>query len=241
MSNNSNSDGGGRYTIDDFAFIGRTFDEYCQMFALDIEGLDGRSVLDCPAGACSFVSEARRRGITAMGADTLFDSTASALNDRCLVDINRAMDGFDGANHRFRWEFYEDVDDVRTHREQAAARFVADYARNPDRYVAAKLPSLPFEDDSFSTVLSAHLLFLYDDRLSYDFHRETLNELARVAADQVRVYPLVGFGAEQYSRLEELCAELREDGHRVNTASVPFEFLRGANEMLVVEPDGSPQ
>ena len=37
-------------------FIGRTFEEYLDMFSLSVEELKGKRILDCPAGACSFTA-----------------------------------------------------------------------------------------------------------------------------------------------------------------------------------------
>ncbi|SFG62183.1 hypothetical protein SAMN05216353_1657 [Halobacillus alkaliphilus] len=35
-------------------FIGRTYEEYMDMYLLSEEDLKGKKVLDCPSGACSF-------------------------------------------------------------------------------------------------------------------------------------------------------------------------------------------
>lgn len=47
-----------KYTVKGFAFIGRTFDEYKQMFELSATDLQSNSFLDCPGGSCSFTAEA---------------------------------------------------------------------------------------------------------------------------------------------------------------------------------------
>ena len=61
---------------------------------------------------------------------------------------------------------------------------------HPERYVAGGLPDLPFEADSADLALVANLLFVYDDRLDREFHAAALRELARVAREEVRVFPL---------------------------------------------------
>ena len=43
-------------------FIGRTYDEYIKMFDLTTEELMKYSILDAPAGACSFTSVANDLG-----------------------------------------------------------------------------------------------------------------------------------------------------------------------------------
>lgn len=223
-----------RYRIEEVAFIGRTAAEYERLFDLNIDAWAGQRVLDCPSGACSFVAAARERGVDALGADVEYDRSPAALAGRCATDVDRAMASLDGVEHLYRWEFYDDVPDLRSYRECAARRFLHDYAHNGERYVDALLPELPFPDGAFDLVLSAHFLFLYDDRLSERFHVRTARELLRVG-DQLRVFPLVGFDAERSAYVEPVVDRLRTDGHDVEIRSVPFEFQRGADEMLVVE------
>jgi hypothetical protein len=226
-----------RYAIDDIAFIGRTTSEYERLFDLDLSAWTDESILDCPGGACAFVAEANERGVEAVAADLLYDTPPEELRERCENDIDTAIAGFDGVEDQFVWSFYDDVADVRAHWTAACERFIEDYAdqHGADRYVPARLPELPFGDDSFSLVLSAHLMFLYMDDLSHEFHEDSLLELARVASEEVRVYPLVRFDGKRYPRLDDLRETLAETGYDTEIRSVPFEFLREDPEMLVVE------
>lgn len=223
-----------RYEIDDFAFIGRTFEEYGRMFDLRVDELRGKTVLDCPGGPCSFVAEARERCVDATGADDLYDRSPATLARRCVEDIDRAMASLDGVQDLYRWDFYGGVDGLEEYRQDAASRFLLDYSRAGKRYVRGRLPHLPFPDGSFDLALSGHLLFLYDDRLSREFHVETVYELLRVS-DQLRVFPLHGFDGDRSGVVEPVVDALSSDGHAVEFREVPFEFQRGANEMLVVE------
>lgn len=225
---------GPKYEIDDFAFIGRTFEEYRRMFDFEAGRWSGQRVLDCPAGPCSFVAKARDYGIKAVGADVMYDRSPAALSAACTDSIETAMAALDGVEDLYRWDFYDGVPDLTSFRERAASRFLHDYAHNGERYVQATLPALPFADGSFDLALSAHLLFLYDDRLSREFHAETARELLRVA-DQLRVFPLHGFDAERSELVEPVMETLRSDGYEVRVETVPFEFQRGADEMLVAE------
>lgn len=230
-------DGTETYAIDDVAFIGRTVAEYEHMFDLDLSAWEGESVLDCPGGACAFVSEANTRDIDAVGVDLMYDTPPGELRRRCEEDIDRAIAGFDGVEDQFVWEFYDGVADVRAHWSAAYREFIEDYDEHydADRYVPAKLPELPFEDDSFSLVLSAHLLFLYMDKLDHEFHERSLLELARVASEEVRVYPLARFDGRPYPRLDDLRETLADEGYGTEIRSAPFEFLREEPEMLRIE------
>ncbi|WP_266078209.1 hypothetical protein [Haladaptatus caseinilyticus] len=225
------------YEIEDVAFIGRTLDEYVRMFDLDLDDLADASILDCPSGACAFVAEATKRGISAVGADVMYRSDYDDLDERGEVDIEMALEGFDGVEDLFEWEFYGNVDGVRERWTNAYETFIDDYPAGlaSERYVPAKLPSLPFEDDEFTLTLSAHLLLLYADRLSHEFHVESLRELARVTENEVRVYPLADFEGTPYARLDEILDALEEDGHGVEIKAVPFEFQRGASDILVID------
>jgi hypothetical protein len=223
-----------QYEIEDFAFIGRTYTEYQHMFDLDPGDWAGKRVLDCPAGSCSFVGAASEHGIEGVGVDEMYDCALGTLARTCRDDIATAMDALDGVENLYVWEFYDDVPELVSYRERAASHFLYDYAHHGERYVPATLPELPFADDSFDLVLSAHFLFLYDDRLSREFHLDTIRELLRVG-DQLRIFPLHGFDAERSELVAPVVQTLEADGYSTDIRTVPFEFQRGADSMLVVE------
>lgn len=114
-------------------------------------------------------------------------------------------------------------------------RFLDDYAsgRAVGRYVAAQLPSLPFDDDAFDLALCSHYLFLYGDQLSEDFHLASIRELCRVSCE-VRLFPLVELGTVRSRHLEAVIRRLRSDGYEVSVETVAYEFQRGANQMMRV-------
>ncbi|WP_223263976.1 hypothetical protein [Paenibacillus sp. IHB B 3084] len=76
--------------------------------------------------------------------------------------------------------------------------------KHPERYVATILPETPFEYEQFNMVLSAHFLFMYSDRLDYDFHKKTIQELLRVASEEVRIFPLTDLTGTRYDLLDRL-------------------------------------
>lgn len=236
-----------RYEIEGVAFIGRTFAEYARLFGLDGTGtpppvtLDGLRVLDCPGGSCGFRAGAATRGADAWAVDPMYGPPVEVLAERGRRDVRRAMDGLDGVEHLYRWDYYDDRDDLEHRRWAALARFLTDYAARPVRYPAAALPRLPFPADTFDLTLSAHFLFTYADQFDHAFHRDALHELCRVTRGEVRVFPLVDLGTDRYDRLPALCDSLRAAGHRPHVEPVDFEFQRGACEVLVVETNQSEQ
>lgn len=218
--------------VEEFAIIGRTFTEYVHMFDLDPAVLTGRSVLDCPSGVGGFVGTARTRGILAVGADVIYGRSLERLERRCEEDYERVAAQLPEKKELFEWEFYGSVERRCRFLRRAYETFLDDYPKYKGRYVPAALPDLPFASNTFSLVLCAHFLFLYGDRLDYAFHLASLRELARVAADEVRVFPLAELDTNTYEHLDEIIGELRTDGYTVERRGVPFEFQTGATEML---------
>lgn len=227
-----------KFEVTDCAIIGRTFEEYLAIFDLEPTDLEDRRILDCPSGVASFVATATDRGIDAVGVDVIYDRSPDELARRCREERESVADQILEKPQLFEWSFYDSPAERRRYLREASERFLEDYAvgRQAGRYVPAALPDLPFDRNSFSLVLSAHFLFLYGDRFDYEFHCEALRELARVATDEVRIFPLQGLDAEPYERLDDVLATLETEGYDPTVESVPFEFQAGATEMLVLSP-----
>ena len=118
----------------------------------------------------------------------------------------------------------------------AVDAFAADRARSPARYVAAALPHLPFADDRFRLVLSSHLMFVYPDHLGYSDHLAFARELARVAGEEARIFPLVDTLGARWPSLDRLRDDLAREGVGTDVRPVPYEFIRGGDEVLVLRP-----
>ncbi|MFD1775864.1 SAM-dependent methyltransferase [Paenibacillus rhizophilus] len=221
-----------RLDLSRIIFIGRTFEEYMAMFGLSEEELQGRTVLDCPGGACAFTARANALGVQVVSADIAYGYPIRALKEKGLEDIRHAMDQMEKARTGFNWEYFSSVEELREHRERALQECTADMARYPERYVPAVLPVLPFDDGRFDLTLSAHFLFMYGDRLDYDFHLKTLRELLRVTRKELRIYPLVGLSGERYAQMDDLLNHIREEGCTAEEVQVPYEFQKGTGRML---------
>lgn len=223
------------FEVEEFAAIGRTFSEYKQIFDLDPATID-RPVLDCPSGVGSFVAQAADRGIHVVGADILYGHSPERLARRCKEDYASVANQLPEKADLFNWEFYGSIENRQRLLLEAYEAFLDDFTAGcrKGRYVHAALPRLPFRANAFPIVLSAHLLFLYGDRLDFEFHLASLRELARVAESEVRVFPLLELDTSTYRHLDRIIDRLRDDGFTVERRVVPFEFQRGANEMLVL-------
>ncbi|WP_123538340.1 class I SAM-dependent methyltransferase [Halosimplex salinum] len=220
----------------DFLTIGRTFAEYRRMFDLTAEDLAGRALLDCGGGAGAFTATAAELADSAVAVDPLYGPTAEELEGDLDAAVEYNVGQLREKADLFVWDFYGDVDTRGRYLRAAAERFLADYATHPDRYVADGIPDLPLDDDSVDLALVANLLFVYDDRLDRSFHEASLRELARVAREEVRVFPLASLDRTRSEYVDPVADALRADGHAVERREVPYEFQPGATEMLVVEP-----
>jgi len=138
------------------------------------------------------------------------------------------------AKSNYIWDYFKDVEDLRKHRLNALNNCTKDMAESSERYVAVTLPSLPFEDAEFDIILSAHFLFMYADRLDFDFHIETLKELLRVTKEEIRIFPLVDLEGKRYEHLDKLISNLTNYGCFVEEINVPYEFQANANSMLKI-------
>ncbi|MFZ2177721.1 MAG: methyltransferase domain-containing protein [Rhodococcus sp. (in: high G+C Gram-positive bacteria)] len=129
-------------------------------------------------------------------------------------------------------------------RRHAVQEFTAHMHREPHRYVAGRLPSLPFADASFDLVLSSHLLFSYSDRLGHTFHVDAISELMRVARGELRIFPLVASGSSDcYARFDDLFANLRDRniaGEVGEVVEVDYRFQGGRQPDVVCRQTTTP-
>lgn len=213
---------------------GRSFDEYASMFALSGADLD-KTILGCGDGPASFNAELTVRGGRVNSADPVYRFSAGEIalriEETCTVVLEQTRRNAD----EFLWQRIRSVEELGRVRMIAMRRFLQDYprGRQEGRYVDTALPSLQFADKSFELALCSHFLFLYSGHFDGSFHLRSLRELCRVA-EEVRVFPLLEFGAVKSRHLDEALSQLSLDGHQTDIVKVSYEFQRGANEMLVV-------
>ncbi len=226
-----------RFQLDKVAFYGRTLLEYLKMFRInDIDHLKRyHRILDCPSGASSFVAEANRYGINAVGCDPLFDKDLRILQKQGEEDIEYVVKRVSLAPNLYNWDFYSSIEELRNYRKLSLEQFVSDYnlGRQRRRYVKAELPKLPFDDKSFDLVLSGHFLFTYSHKFEFSFILSSILELFRVCSREVRIYPLQKSSSDPYEHMTDLLYTLiKQYGISYHIVPVPFEFQKGSNKML---------
>jgi SAM-dependent methyltransferase len=220
------------------SFFGRAWSEYLSFFALTPAVLAGRRVLDVAAGPSSFAAEARDRGLDVVAVDPLYGLAADALAAHVQIDYGHMFAEMRRKPELLRFRHFPSVDAAETERRAAADRFLADYLGGfaQGRYVGGRLPRLPFGDASFDLVLCAHLLFVYAQRFDFAWHLAACRELARVSAGEVRIHPICGLGGRVYPELAQLRRELARLGVASRVAKVDYEFFRGTDATLILNP-----
>ncbi len=227
-----------RYEQVGVAVTCRGYEEYVRMFALDEAQLMAGEVLDVAAGASSLTADLNARGVPAAAADPRYARHPEALIQEAREEIETSTSKLSGLTHRFDFSYYGDMDRHRAMREASLARFSADYASHygSNRYTAASLPSLPFEEGRFKLVLCSHFLFLYGEQFDYAFHEQAIEELLRVCkpGGEVRIYPLVTLAFQPYSRLDELLAAVARCGASSRLVPTNLPFIPVSTDVLIL-------
>lgn len=225
-----------KYSKNKIWFLGRGFEEYILMFDLDIANLSNCRVLDCNAGSSSFTTYMDQKGFDVMATDICYGQDPEEMEKISEKDFFTLMNAHKNLQDKVEWVFFKNHDDMVNYRIKVYHDFSEHYKKVKEEfYVESELPELPFLDDSFHLVLSSHLLFLYDDRLDYDFHFNSINEMLRVSSEEVRIYPLVSLRSHYKSKfVDQLINDLSSE-YQVKVQKVNYHFRQGADEMLCIQ------
>lgn len=220
--------------LDKVVLLGRTLEEYQRYFALDLKSLRGKRILDVASGVSSFCVESHALGLNVTAFDAIYELPAEEIQRRCELDLDHVADAI-GNLKTYRWNFYQSPENLRRLRERAFRAFLDDYCgQRKERYVPGRLPRLPFRDEQFDLTLVSYLLFVYEDQLNYEFHKQSLLEIIRVTRNEARVYPVVTFEAKRSSYLDRLRADRELNHLELEEVQTDFEFLLNSNWYLRV-------
>jgi hypothetical protein len=222
------------FTLENVVPWGRSFDEYVAMFALSDVDLR-RRILGCGDGPASFNASLTRQGGQVLSLDPLYRFSTEEVRKRISETYADVMEQTQKNKHEFVWTSIKSVDELGRIRMAAMEEFLSDYSQGLEqgRYVGGELPDLPFADNEFDLAVCSHLLFLYSEQLSEDFHVAAIRELCRVA-NEVRVFPLLELGAKISRHLQAVTDRLSAMGYSVTIAPVSYEFQRGGNQMMKI-------
>ena len=225
-------------TYDQVLPWGRSFEEYERMFALNPRDLS-RRIVGCGDGPAAFNARMHALGHRMTSVDPLYALERHRIAARIEEVTGVILEQTANNRHLFRWDRIRSVEELGQLRHESMLEFLEDYAEGCEegRYVAAELPSLPFEDQSFDLALCSHFLFMYSEHLDLEFHVRAIREMLRLA-DEVRLFPIVGLNARRSPHLAGVMSQL-EQYSRVRLVSVDYEFQIGANQMLQVGGEAS--
>lgn len=162
--------------------------------------------------ACSFTAIANQLGGEVTAADIAYYYSEDELAVKGVLDIAHAMSGMEKVQDNFVWNYFKSIEGLTEARNAALTASTKDRKQTPEHYVPVVLPDLPFADEAFDLTLSAHFLFMYSDRLDYEFHLETVKELMRVTRGELRIFPLVDLSCKRYEHLDRLIDDLVRQG-----------------------------
>jgi hypothetical protein len=214
---------------------GRSLDEYIKMFNLTDSDLQKR-ILGIGDGPASFNAEGTKLGYCLISIDPIYEFTGAEILDR----FNQVMDGIitqvRNTPDSWVWSYHSSIEALRESRIQTIYRFIEDYelGQKEGRYLAEELPNLKFPNQTSDLALCSHLLFLYSDLLSYQFHLDGILEMLRVS-QEVRIFPLLNLNLERSLHLEPIIQNLTERGYAATIEKVDYEFQKGGNEMLAIQ------
>jgi hypothetical protein len=204
----------------------RSFDEYIAMFALTDADLAG-SILDCPGGAASFTAEARAAGQSVTAVDPVYAADPEWLAAHAVEDAVRGNRHTGSSVESFVWTFFADIDDHLQKRTRSAQLFGADL---PAALAIRRVLIRPRPE------LASALHVCRPTRPA--FHIAAAKEMARVAAHEVRIFPLIADEGVDTARLvEAVRGALLDADYPTSIRPAPYEFQRGGNEMLVIDAD----
>lgn len=218
--------------LDEVKPWGRSLDEYRRMFHLSEADLRA-DILGCGDGPASFNSEMTTLGYRVVSVDPLYAFSREEIEGRVRETYDLIVSQTEANVDRYVWTYFKDTAELGQARLEAMRKFLEDFDAGlaQYRYLPQALPSLNFTDKQFQLSLCSHLLFLYSEQLSLDFHIRSVAELLRVS-NEVRVFPLVDLMCRPSPHVEPVRAHFTAQGFTVETCTVPYEFQKGGDKMM---------
>jgi hypothetical protein len=217
---------------------GRSLDEYRRMFRLTEADLTTKRIVDVAAGPSSFNAELHALGHDIVSIDPLYAHSAADIRRRIDETYPTIVEGCRRDADRFVWKEFRDPDHLGERRMAAMETFLADYdlGKSQGRYLPMALPDLDaFPHRSFELALCSHFLFLYSEQLEETFHLMCIAELWRIAKE-TRIFPLHDLAGRPSRYLRDAMSFADCNDTKYQIRRVPYEFMKGARDMLVLAP-----
>ena len=219
-------------TLEQVVPWGRSLDEYRRMFEMSERNL-AANILGCGDGPASFNAEMTALGRSVVSCDPIYAFSKEQIARRVEETYDPIIEQVRRNAQNYVWSDFRDPDALGQHRLATMRAFLADFdaGRTAARYLPDALPALSFADGQFDLALCSHLLFLYSEQLTLEFHTAAIHELCRVARE-VRIFPLLALDCRRSPHIAPVQERLCEAGFVVEIQHVPYEFQAGGNQMM---------
>jgi hypothetical protein len=213
---------------------GRTLQEYKLMFNLSEIDLN-KKILGCGDGPASFNAEMTELGYSVVSIDPIYEFSGNQIRQRVQETYEPIISQVKQNVDHYIWQNFHDPEQLGYARLAAMDKFLLDYeiGRIKGRYLWQSLPKLELADHQFELCVCSHLLFLYSDHLSLDFHIASIHELLRISKE-VRIFPLLKLDCEPSPYLELVVNLLSSQQFDITVQPVAYEFQKGGNQMLKI-------
>jgi hypothetical protein len=213
---------------------GRTLQEYKLMFNLSETDLN-KKILGCGDGPASFNAEMTELGYSVVSIDPIYEFSGNQIRQRVQETYEPIISQVKQNVDHYIWNNFHDPEQLGYARLAAMDKFLLDYeiGRIKGRYLWQSLPKLELADNQCELCVCSHLLFLYSDHLSLDFHIASIHELLRISKE-VRIFPLLKLDCEPSPYLDLVIKNLPSQQFDVEVQPVAYEFQKGGNQMLKI-------
>ncbi len=220
--------------LKDIVLIGRTFEEYYNMF--DLDNLpENEHILDVASGVSSFCAEANSKGYNVTASDRIYTSSPLEIEKKCKQDLDMVIKQLPDIADLYVWNFFKDIGALKALREKAYLLFIEDFKNyGTRRYMPAEYPSTDFIDNQFDISLVSHFLLLYENHINYDLHKKIILELLRITSKEIRIFPIVNLKGKKSSLVATLMQDKDFERFQISVKKVEYEFMKNGNEMMVI-------
>ncbi|MBD2196292.1 MULTISPECIES: SAM-dependent methyltransferase [Calothrix] len=220
--------------LDNVVPWGRTLEEYKLMFALSDADLN-KSILGCGDGPASFNAEMTELGYSVVSIDPIYEFAAQQIKQRVQETYESVITQVKQNSNNYIWKNFRNADELGYARLAAMEKFLSDYetGRKEGRYLPLSLPHLELANNQFELCVCSHLLFLYSEQLSLDFHLASIDSLLKISPE-VRIFPLLKLNCEISPYLKPVIQRFSNQGFDVQVQPVAYEFQKGGNQMLII-------
>jgi hypothetical protein len=211
---------------------GRSLSEYLRMFDMSEPDMAVK-ILGCGDGPASFNAEMSALGRSVVSCDPIYAFSKEQIARRVEDTYTPIVEQVRLNAQNYVWTDFRDPDELGRHRLATMRTFLTDFdaGRAAGRYLPDALPALSFRDGQFDLALCSHLLFLYSEQLSLEFHEAAIRELCRVARE-VRIFPLLALDCRPSPHIEPILDRMRQAGFMAEIVRVPYEFQAGGHQMM---------